>query len=518
MNISRNMRGLNRSWEFREIATRLKKLNPEIGIFIETRVKQNKANGIRSKLGNHWSFINNYNKHENDGLWTLWDNNKFNIRATCSIEQLVHFGIYNASGDLRMWCTVIYAYNTLEKRKVLWQYIQAILSNTKGPWFFMGDYNNVMTIHERIGGNPVQEKECIVLRYMMNRTTKQRPKFNKSFKFFNVMVQIEWFLEVVEANWKQDMKGKPMYRVWKKLQRLQRVIKERRKPFHGNGKQLEKARENLDKAQQNLLIDRMDVGRINMVKFYTREVMNLAKIEENLLRQRAKIDWIKLGDSKNSFFYATLKSKYKQTNISFLKDKNGNQLVTHDFIETRLEIYVALKKISDLTAPGVDCYGAKFYKSTWHVINEDIIEAIQDFFVRGRMNKAVNNTLVTITPKHVNAWSIVDLNQIAYVLGQHIQDHILLAYELIRGYSTRGGAPICLIQMDIQKAYDSVEWKAMEDILLELGFPNKFIGWTMTMVRSVSSRYKINNVTSDNMQAKKGLRQGDPMQWRSQEF
>lgn len=48
-----------------------------------------------------------------------------------------------------------------------------------------------------------------------------------------------------------------------------------------------------------------------------------------------------------------------------------------------------------------------------------------------------------------------------------------------------------MIQMDIQKAYDNVDWKALKDILAEVGFPNQFIGLVMIMVRTVSYRYRI---------------------------
>ncbi|XP_058766372.1 uncharacterized protein LOC131639971 [Vicia villosa] len=84
--------------------------------------------------------------------------------------------------------------------------------------------------------------------------------------------------------------------------------------------------------------------------------------------------------------------------------------------------------------------------------------------------------------------SIADVSQAAFIPGQHIQDHIMLAYELIRGYSAKNGTPRCMIQMDIKKAYDSVEWTAMEDIMAELSIPNKFINGTMVMIKIVSYR------------------------------
>lgn len=45
-----------------------------------------------------------------------------------------------------------------------------------------------------------------------------------------------------------------------------------------------------------------------------------------------------------------------------------------------------------------------------------------------------------------------------------MQDHILLSYELIKGYSGKNWPPRYMIQIDMQKAYDSVEWRSVEII------------------------------------------------------
>lgn len=46
-------------------------------------------------------------------------------------------------------------------------------------------------------------------------------------------------------------------------------------------------------------------------------------------------------------------------------------------------------------------------------------------------------------------------NQATFVPGQHIHDHMMLGYELIQGYTRKGGTPRCMIQIDLQKAYDT---------------------------------------------------------------
>lgn len=107
--------------------------------------------------------------------------------------------------------------------------------------------------------------------------------------------------------------------------------------------------------------------------------------------------------------------------------------------------------------------------------------------------------------------SIMDQNQGAFVPGYVIHNHILLTYELIRGYRRKGGTSRCMVQMDIQKAYDTIHWKAMEKILIEVGFRQIFVNWIMTAVTSISYRFNINGNYTNVMEANRGLLQGDPM-------
>nr|XP_016516148.1 PREDICTED: uncharacterized protein LOC107832785 [Nicotiana tabacum] len=65
--------------------------------------------------------------------------------------------------------------------------------------------------------------------------------------------------------------------------------------------------------------------------------------------------------------------------------------------------------------------------------------------------------------------------------------------------------------VDMQKAYDSVEWIYIEQIMEELDFPTKFVAWVMTCVKTVNYSILFNRETLEPFNAAKGLRQGDPM-------
>lgn len=63
----------------------------------------------------------------------------------------------------------------------------------------------------------------------------------------------------------------------------------------------------------------------------------------------------------------------------------------------------------------------------------------------------------------------------------------------------------------MEKAYDSVKWCAVEQIMKGLGFPTKFISWVMTCVSTVSYSAFVNGELAERFSARRGLRQGDPM-------
>ncbi|GJU26415.1 putative RNA-directed DNA polymerase, eukaryota, reverse transcriptase zinc-binding domain protein [Tanacetum coccineum] len=126
-------------------------------------------------------------------------------------------------------------------------------------------------------------------------------------------------------------------------------------------------------------------------------------------------------------------------------------------------------------------------KKAWEAVGSDVCNAVQDFFLNGKLLKEVNHTIIALlpkvsTPSRVNDYrlssccyviykciskiitnrikdgldDIVSENQLAFVPGWSILDNILLTQELMHTYHLNKGQPCCAIKIDIQKAYDTV--------------------------------------------------------------
>lgn len=88
-----------------------------------------------------------------------------------------------------------------------------------------------------------------------------------------------------------------------------------------------------------------------------------------------------------------------------------------------------------------------------------------------------------------------------------------MAHELVKHYTRKHISPRCMLKVDLQNAYDSVEWIYIEQVMVGLGSPEKFITWILLMhcVRTVSYSITITGEPTEPFGAEKGLRQGDPM-------
>lgn len=97
---------------------------------------------------------------------------------------------------------------------------------------------------------------------------------------------------------------------------------------------------------------------------------------------------------------------------------------------------------------------------------------------------------------------VVSEEQTSFIPGRQITDNIILATELIKGYTRKSISPRCMIKVDLRKAYDSLEWPFLHAKLHYLGFPLKFVDWIMACVTSVSYSILINGKPTPPFPAK----------------
>jgi len=203
------------------------------------------------------------------------------------------------------------------------------------------------------------------------------------------------------------------------------------------------------------------------------------------------------------------------------------------------EVFFSLK---DNKAPGPDGYSAGFFKKAWSIVGEEVTHAILSFFETGKLLKVVNTTTIVLIPKVPNPSSVKDFRPIsccntiykciskiianrikvvlsdlvgpcqsAFVASRNISDNILFSQELLRNYHLDSGSPRCALKVDLMKAYDTVRWDFIVEILRLSGFPSHVVDWIWACMSTPKFSVSVNREVNGFFSSSRGLRQGDPM-------
>lgn len=170
---------------------------------------------------------------------------------------------------------------------------------------------------------------------------------------------------------------------------------------------------------------------------------------------------------------------------------------------TEEEVWKVIKEIPADRAPGPDGFIGVFYHKAWPIIKHDIMAALLKLFVGddrgfGKLNKAH----IVLIPKKADAMEVGDYrpislphsfsklfskmlanrvrkrmqeivatNQSAFIKGRNIHDNYLLVRQVARKiHATK--QPGLFLKLDISRAFDSLSWSFLFEILKARGFGN----------------------------------------------
>lgn len=91
------------------------------------------------------------------------------------------------------------------------------------------------------------------------------------FKFLNSFMDVGDFLDMVRDNWNIEMDGRLMQRLWRKLKRLQPILRGMSRRLSRNTQKTQEYKGKLDLTQQKLDGDMFNLELIHKVKNLTDE-------------------------------------------------------------------------------------------------------------------------------------------------------------------------------------------------------------------------------------------------------
>uniref|UniRef100_A0A2N9G1C3 Reverse transcriptase domain-containing protein n=1 Tax=Fagus sylvatica TaxID=28930 RepID=A0A2N9G1C3_FAGSY len=170
-----------------------------------------------------------------------------------------------------------------------------------------------------------------------------------------------------------------------------------------------------------------------------------------------------------------------------------------------------------------------------------ILAIAHEFHTHNQFEKSLNATFIALIPKKSEAREVKDFRPIslvgsvykilakvlanrlrlvlhklisasqnAFMKGQQILDSVLIASECLDSRLKEGTLGV-LCKLDLEKAYDHVNWGFLIYLLRRCGFSEKWRHWIMFCISTARFSILINGSSCDFFESSRGLRQGDPL-------
>ena len=226
-------------------------------------------------------------------------------------------------------------------------------------------------------------------------------------------------------------------------------------------------------------------------------------------------------------------------NVPTLDEEEANDLEGEITLEEATDV---LKNMKNNKSPGSDGFTVEFFKVFWIKLGIFVVRAINESFRKGKMTAVQRQGVITCIPKgdkprqYVKNWRPISLLNVIYKIGsscianrlkcvlpkiisedqsgfirnRYIGDNIRLIYDII-AYLDKHNQPGLLLNIDFEKAFDSVSWTFMQKVLKSFGFKKDICHWIATFYRDLMSCVIVNGQVSSWFQVERGCRQGDPI-------
>ena len=172
------------------------------------------------------------------------------------------------------------------------------------------------------------------------------------------------------------------------------------------------------------------------------------------------------------------------------------------------ECLEALTGMARRKAPGLDGLPAEFYLKFWSVLGQDLVQVLNSCYQAGSLSLSLSfkkgdrldmrnwrpisllNVDYKLAARAVAAsllkviHLIVAKDQTCGVPGSYIGENVAFLRDVV-SYATTFDAPVVILSLDQEKAFDRVDWNFMHSTLRTMGFGASFLKWVNLFYTSV---------------------------------
>ncbi|CAN0922514.1 Transposon TX1 uncharacterized 149 kDa protein [Linum grandiflorum] len=641
--VSWNVRGIGMPDKRFRIKNRLSSLRPSIVCLQESKLVDVDGGIIRSLVGSgDWGWAFKPSAGASGGIITCWNEELFDVEAEWVGDFVVVMVLRSKLDDFKWLLLNVYGPCFHIKKLQFLQELRDIVGWWKFPVCMIGDFNLIRSLDQATGryrsrlemewfNNMIFDLALIELPLGGAQFTWSNFQENSSMsRLDRAMVSLDWEqhfsgctlralprtcsdhcpilvecqdVEQIHRPWRFEFMWMehelftPFVRqVWEevvhtpgslvKLAKKLKILKGKlkcwnRDVFRRVDKEIEQNLievDSLDKKEERGELSEDDRRQRINIKCY---LDKLWRWEEISWKQKAKENWLKVGDRNTKFFHTVANSKrrmnwvcsisvdgllvegqknvavaavnfyqslYKETRVrrpwaTKLALRSLPKEVATGLVRSvsEAEIWEVIKGCGGGKSPGPDGFPMEFFKNYWEIVKEDVCAAVMEFMASSSLPTSINSTFIVLIPKKECVEEFKDFRpislvgsiykviskllmarlkgcmenlispqQCAFVSNRQILDAALIANEVI-DVRQRSGKPGLVIKLDIEKAYDHVNWVCLINSLRSFGFEEKWIGWIQNCVSSAHFSVLVNGEAAGYFKSSRGLRQGDSL-------
>ncbi|XP_075503964.1 uncharacterized protein LOC142541290 [Primulina tabacum] len=317
--------------------------------------------------------------------------------------QFLHFRVSATFLPTTVFCSFVYAKCDYIERRQLWNSLLQV-KPAQGPWLVGGDFNVVRNSSECLGSSV--------------------PVFASgpsSFRFQSMWLRHHGFLQTVRLNWNLPCHLNGMPRLFVKLKRLKSHLKWWNKSVFGD------LFAKLAEAEQAVRIAEADCEAAPSDLHWTSlsncnaDLARVTAMEADFWRQKAACRWLEDGERNTKLFHNMVKKKRVANKIFRIWD-NGSCITSPELIQqsgaaffqnllTGDPFVLSCPDFSDFPLVISDLENANIAAPP--SLEEDVFDAVLDFFRGSPLPQGFTATTITLIPKVMGAQAWSDFRPIS---------------------------------------------------------------------------------------------------------
>ncbi|XP_026447002.1 uncharacterized protein LOC113347531 [Papaver somniferum] len=442
--------------------------------------------------------IHNSSPGMKGNIWLFWNKNIQQPQVILVSSQMLTVSV----GDVLV--SGVHAHVKAIQRRFLWSEMK-IVSDLNKPWIILGDFNAVLTHDEKVGGKVPNRNSMLEFSDCLNQCELlQAPKTGLQYSWSNcqhgskrilcnldrVVFNQKWlqlysdwgykfgmgivsdhapllggcanipkpkntprkfqkmwlshpeFMQVVSNYRSQNVVGDPAFQFVYKMKELKKVLNTWNWEVFGDVQvKINEAEDKVNLATQISYANPFDEEALTNLVSAQNEHASRKTQANTLMRQKARVKWIKEGSANTNFFHTKMKIRNARNMISEHEDNDGNVIADQDKIAEALliifkkkiefqpvneaeklldvipkiineddqqildaipeeeEIKVVVFEMDPESAPGPDGFYGIFFRSCWNIIKNDLVAAIKFCWRRRFIPKGMNSSFLFLLPK-----------------------------------------------------------------------------------------------------------------------